>query len=1178
MRFKKYFLVICLIICLFTIASACASEVNDTEISAIDSDDNLEINEDNQVMDNDNGGLSGNASAKDDNVGIPAQQRDENSDSDRLGITDGDLIGDELNAKVVALNVTVADKPMFVVDCADKFNGNVAIRIGENKSIYDSSAKALIEADRLPAGNYVATALFYGDSNYENLTHNNIMFTVSRLTPTIDVNIEDVTYPNTAYANVHVGNYANGTVNVTVNKRTFKGVMSNGEANVALYGLPGGRMNAQIQFFSSDDYNNNVSSDDEFVVIPNNSLITIRCNEISYVGEDIDIYIDTINSTGDLNIYINGVSYGYPVSSNPQINYQLCISDKSEGTYQLDFRLDDDQNYTEYETSKTIHVIKRDLSINLEDIGESIYVDKPVTLKAKLSNTVKGNVIFTINGANYTEYVDNADFVTHEYIPVNNDVLTVVATFEGNDMYNANVSNSRDFIVNRINTTVDVEFSQSIIAGDDVLISVSMNPRITGVVTLIVDTKPYNVAVSEEEGIGYCYVTNLADGVYDVHAEFAGDDIYANSTSDVKQLFVNKVITGMEISIDKNSMSYHDFAVVSIDLNQSINAVVTVKVNGSNHTVGLVNGKGSFTLYDLDKGYYIINAVFAGDDKYKGCISDPLYLTVTGDNISSPVSISLNKYSIFVGDEVIVAVNMNPTVKGTVRLNIGSKSYDVVVNRGVGTFAISDLEMGTYDVQAIFDGDNKHLGNSSDVKQLEVNRIPTSLAVSIDNPSIIVGDKAIFAVNTNPAVTGIVRLNIGSDSYDVVVNGGVGTFAISDLEMGTYDVQAIFDGDNKHLGNSSDVKQLEVNRIPTSLAVSIDNPSIIVGDKAIFAVNTNPAVTGIVRLNIGSDSYDVVVNGGVGTFAISDLEMGTYDVQAIFDGDNKHLGNSSDVKQLEVNRIPTGLAVSIDNPSIFVGDSVVVGVVLNQTINNVVIVNVNDKDYLIGIVNGKGNLTLSGLTFGTYTVNATFAGEGKYAKSGSNNVSLEVNRIKTQLTADSITVTYNGNSDLLITLKDNNGNAVRNANVIVNINGAKTLTTDSNGQVKLSTNGLAPNIYAAKITFDGNAVYDISSKEVKVTVKKATPALTAKAKTFKAKVKTKKYTIALRDNAGKAIKNAKVTLKVKGKTFKATVSSNGKATFKITNLKKKGNYNAVITYGGNNLYNKVTKNVKIKVS
>ena len=1080
MRFKKYFLVICLIICLFTIASACASEVNDTEISAIDSDDNLEINEDNQVMDNDEGGLSDNASAKDDNGGIPAQQRDENSDSGRLGITDGDLIGDELNAKVVALNVTVADKPMFVVDCADKFNGNVAIRIGENKSIYDGGAKALIEADRLPAGNYVATALFYGDSNYENLTQNNIMFTVSRLTPTIDVNIEDVTYPNTAYANVHVGNYANGTVNVTVNNRIFRGVMSNGEANVALYGLPGGRMNAHIQFFSSDDYNDNVSSDDEFVVFPNNSLITIRCNEKSYVGEDIEIYIDTINSTGDLNIYINGVSYGYPVSSNPQKNYQVCISDKSEGTYQLDFRLDGDQNYTGYETSKTIDVIKRDLSINLEDIGESIYVDKPVTLKAKLSNTVKGNVIFTINGANYTEYVDNADVVTHEYTPVNNDILTVVATFEGNDMYNANVSDSRDFIVNRIVTTVDVEFPQSIIAGNDVAISVSMNPGITGVVTLFVDTKSYNVAVFEGS-VNY-YVTNLADGVYDVHAEFAGDDRYANSTSDVKQLFVNKVSTNLTISIDKVSMNYIEEAVVSIVLNQSINAVVTVKVNGNNHTVGLVNGKGSFTLYDLDKGNYIINAVFAGDDSYVGCTSNTLSLTVNGDNISSWVSISLNKPSVFAGDEVTITVNSNPTVTGIIKLNIGSNSYDVAVKRGVGKFTIDDLANGTYDVWAVFEGDNYHLGNSSDVKQLEVKRIPIELSISVDKPSVFVGDEVTITVGSNPAVTGVIKLNIGSNLYNVAVKRGVGKFIIDDLANGTYDVWAVFEGDNYHLGNSSDVKQLEVKRIPIELSISVDKPSV------------------------------------------------------------------------------------------FVGDSVVVGVVLDQSINTVATVNVNGKEYIIGIVNGKGNLTLDDLAFGTYNINATFAGEDKYVGSVSNNTILEVNKIETQLSGDAITVVYNADKYLVISLKDSKGNAIGNVDVTVNLNGAKTLKTDGNGQVKVSTYHLAPNSYNAKIIFKGNAMYEGSSKDVKVAVNKATPKITAKAKTFKRSVKTKKYTVSLNVN-----QKVKVAIKVNKKTYYAYTNTKGVATFKITKLTKKGKYTATVSSITNKCYNKA-KSVSVKIT
>ena len=1170
MRFKKYFLVICLIICLFTIASACASEVNDTEISAIDSDDNLEINEDNQVMDNDEGGLSDNASAKDDNGGIPAQQRDENSDSGRLGITDGDLIGDELNAKVVALNVTVADKPMFVVDCADKFNGNVAIRIGENKSIYDGGAKALIEADRLPAGNYVATALFYGDSNYENLTQNNIMFTVSRLTPTIDVNIEDVTYPNTAYANVHVGNYANGTVNVTVNNRIFRGVMSNGEANVALYGLPGGRMNAHIQFFSSDDYNDNVSSDDEFVVFPNNSLITIRCNEKSYVGEDIEIYIDTINSTGDLNIYINGVSYGYPVSSNPQKNYQVCISDKSEGTYQLDFRLDGDQNYTGYETSKTIDVIKRDLSINLEDIGESIYVDKPVTLKAKLSNTVKGNVIFTINGANYTEYVDNADVVTHEYTPVNNDILTVVATFEGNDMYNANVSDSRDFIVNRIVTTVDVEFPQSIIAGNDVAISVSMNPGITGVVTLFVDTKSYNVAVFEGS-VNY-YVTNLADGVYDVHAEFAGDDRYANSTSDVKQLFVNKVSTNLTISIDKVSMNYIEEAVVSIVLNQSINAVVTVKVNGNNHTVGLVNGKGSFTLYDLDKGNYIINAVFAGDDSYVGCTSNTLSLTVNGDNISSWVSISLNKPSVFAGDEVTITVNSNPTVTGIIKLNIGSNSYDVAVKRGVGKFTIDDLANGTYDVWAVFEGDNYHLGNSSDVKQLEVKRIPIELSISVDKPSVFVGDEVTITVGSNPAVTGIIKLNIGSDSYDVAVKRGVGKFIIDDLANGTYDVWAVFEGDNYHLGNSSDVKQLEVKRIPIELSISVDKPSVFVGDEVTITVGSNPAVTGIIKLNIGSDSYDVAVKRGVGKFIIDDLANGTYDVWAVFEGDNYHLGNSSDVKQLEVKRIPTELSISVDKPSVFVGDSVVVGVVLDQSINTVATVNVNGKEYIIGIVNGKGNLTLDDLAFGTYNINATFAGEDKYVGSVSNNTILEVNKIETQLSGDAITVVYNADKYLVISLKDSKGNAIGNVDVTVNLNGAKTLKTDGNGQVKVSTYHLAPNSYNAKIIFKGNAMYEGSSKDVKVAVNKATPKITAKAKTFKRSVKTKKYTVSLNVN-----QKVKVAIKVNKKTYYAYTNTKGVATFKITKLTKKGKYTATVSSITNKCYNKA-KSVSVKIT
>ena len=93
--------------------------------------------------------------------------------------------------------------------------------------------------------------------------------------------------------------------------------------------------------------------------------------------------------------------------------------------------------------------------------------------------------------------------------------------------------------------------------------------------------------------------------------------------------------------------------------------------------------------------------------------------------------------------------------------------------------------------------------------------------------------------------------------------------------------------------------------------------------------------------------------------------------------------------------------------------------------------------------------------------------------------------------------------------------------------------------------------------------------------KKASSKITAKKASIKAK-KTKKYTIVLKDNYGKAIKKVNVVLKVKGKTFKAKTLNNGKATFKLK-LPKNGSFKATIKFTGNVYYNAATKKVKVTV-
>ena len=166
---------------------------------------------------------------------------------------------------------------------------------------------------------------------------------------------------------------------------------------------------------------------------------------------------------------------------------------------------------------------------------------------------------------------------------------------------------------------------------------------------------------------------------------------------------------------------------------------------------------------------------------------------------------------------------------------------------------------------------------------------------------------------------------------------------------------------------------------------------------------------------------------------------------------------------------------------------------------------------------------------------------------------------------------------MVITLKDSNSKPIIYVVLTVNLGSTKKYTTNANGQVKINIGTLTPKTYNAKITYKGSDIYNGSTGSVKVTVKKATPKITAKAASYKLKVKTKKYAATFKDNVNKALKNTKVTLKVNGKTYSVKTNSKGQGVFKITTLKKKGSYTAVITVPTNKYYNKVSKKVKITV-
>lgn len=254
----------------------------------------------------------------------------------------------------------------------------------------------------------------------------------------------------------------------------------------------------------------------------------------------------------------------------------------------------------------------------------------------------------------------------------------------------------------------------------------------------------------------------------------------------------------------------------------------------------------------------------------------------------------------------------------------------------------------------------------------------------------------------------------------------------------------------------------------------------------------------------------------------------------------------------------------------------VYGVATDIVINNTLFsLNINGKDYFVLLNNGKANLTISFDKAGEYLLTAQY--KNNLFNSNVVQFKFTVNRKNTVISASTVFKVYGGGENSVITLKDDKGNAITDAIVYFTVAGRTTkIKTNAYGQAIVPIN-LAPKAYIATVSFERGGNYNGATTKVSIVVKKAYSKIVASKKTFKVKVKTKKYTITLKDNFGKVIKNVQVKIKIKNKTYKAKTNAKGKATFSIKNLKKKGKFKGTVKFAGNAYYNAVSKKVQIIV-
>lgn len=529
-------------------------------------------------------------------------------------------------------------------------------------------------------------------------------------------------------------------------------------------------------------------------------------------------------------------------------------------------------------------------------------------------------------------------------------------------------------------------------------------------------------------------------------------------------------------------------------------------------------------------------------------------VNLTNADPRTPTSINVTNSTVElkVNEEIAAGATLTPADAGNLTYNSSNSSVAVVENG-----KIKALAAGSANITVSFAGDETYAPSSKTIA-VTVTLNDASLSVNNATLNLLIDDEFVLVATTTPKGLNVTFTPDNSGVVSVDENG-----VVTALKQGTANVKVSVGGDGVYALNTTNVT-VTVSKIPTEIIANA-TLNMSVGDVASNVASLKPSVAGNLTYVSGNSNVVRVENGKL--IAVAN---GTALVNVNFAGNDKYEAAISKVINVTVSLRNAGVSVNDADLDLIVKDTfkliattVPEGLNVSYSSTNESVVTVDSNGTVTAVGTGKATIVVSVGDDKVYAVNST-------------NVTVTVKKA-TSITAADVSTTYKVNKDLIITLKDDTGKAIANVKVTVDLNGAKTYTTDKNGQVKVPTNGLAPKAYTAKVTFNGNDDYAKSTKNVTVTVKKATPKITAKTKTFKTTTKTKIYAIVLKNNINKAISKAKVYLKVGGKTYKATTNSKGKATFKITKLTKKGTFIATITYKGNTYYNKATKKVKIKV-
>ena len=433
---------------------------------------------------------------------------------------------------------------------------------------------------------------------------------------------------------------------------------------------------------------------------------------------------------------------------------------------------------------------------------------------------------------------------------------------------------------------------------------------------------------------------------------------------------------------------------------------------------------------------------------------------------------------------------------------------------------------------------------------------------------------SISAVNAENVTSSMVNDTVNNEFH--VIDGKYLEYNNSENGKNLNDTSnVLYDGKNGSVLENKNSNDAIFKYGGNNTVVSKEKPkmNVIAEDSIIFGENLTVKVElpkdanpSWVLMSVGEIYYYVKIDDeGVSLWNMTGLEAGIQYIKIGYRGNNKY--EAVEVFHT-VNVIKANPNLNVFIKDVNYGENLTIYATLNG-VNNTnltgnVIVTINNKNYSVVVINGKGNVSADKLPAGLYNFSATWAGNDNY---NGTNISggFKINKIDSTIAINVEDIKVGENATIIVNLDSD-----ATGNVTITLDNQNYTVAINEGQTIKVIGGLKAGTYDVFVKYIGDNNYNSAQNTTKFTVLKISD--------YNMDVTVPEFKEGVNSSVGVDLpKDAEgtVTVEIEGKKYTANII-NGTAKVNIPGLGV-GDYNITTTYSGDAKYVSMTKKGNITV-